>query len=102
VLTGLLKIAVVPDRRDIRRQYEEIIANQAEAVIKIPPGLQRHLELPMIWQVAFNGVFRSKKRSGVAVPALPEVCPLTLDELLDPGFDLDNAVKKLSAAISSS
>ena len=102
VLTGLLKTVVVPDSEgDRRRQYEDIIANQAEAVIKIPPGLLRHLDLPKIWKVAANGVSRSQKRAGIAVPALPEVCPLTLDELLDPEFDLDDAVKKLSAAISS-
>ncbi len=101
VLTGLLKIAVVSDSEGTRRQYEDIIASQAEAVIKIPPGLQRHLDLPKIWKVATNGVSRSQKRSGIAVPALPKVCPLSLDELLDPEFDPEGAMKKMSAAISS-
>lgn len=102
VLTGLIKIAVAPAGEGVRRQYEEIIGYQTEAIIKTPPGLEKHLDLPKVWKVAANGATRALERAGVDIPVLPEACPLTLDELLEPEFNPNVAAKKLAAAISSS
>ena len=48
-----------------------------------------------------NGARRSLERHGIVVPALPKACPLSLDELLNPEFDPDRAVREISAAIPS-
>lgn len=99
VLSGLVKITFVPGRAPDRQIYHEILSAQGDAALTMSTGLHQHLDLPKIWQVARNMTTRSLQRSGMAVPALPEVCPLSLDQLLDPQFSPDDAAKKISAAI---
>jgi hypothetical protein len=100
-MTHLLKIVIDPDTASAAHGFDEIITFQGDAVLASSPGLRQRLDLEKIWRVACNGATRSLQKHGVAVPPLPENCPLSLDDLLDPEFDPDKAAKLLDAAIQT-
>jgi len=100
-IAHLLKTVIDPDTASANHWFDEIIAFQGDAVLAFSPGLKQRLDLQKIWRVACNGATRSLEKHGVAVPALPENCPLSLEVLLDPEFDPDKAVKALAAAIQA-
>ena len=100
-ITHLLKIAIDPNTASAEHWFEEIITFQGDAVLAFSPGLKQRLDLEKVWRVACNGATRSLEKHGVAVPPLPESCPLSLDDLLDPEFDPDKAVKTFAAAIQT-
>jgi hypothetical protein len=98
VLAHLLKIVTDPDSPSAESWFNEILKCQGNAVITFSPGLRQRLDLETIWRVACNGATRSLKRHGVTVPPLPKSCPLTLDHLLDPEFDPDEAIRIIATA----
>jgi len=98
-LAHLLKFAIDPKSPAVEHWFEESLTFQGDAVIAFSPGLKQRLDLETIWRVACNGATRSLERHGVAVPPLPQACPLTLDQLLDPEFDPGRAVEAISAGI---
>jgi hypothetical protein len=100
-ITHLLKIVIDPNTASAAPWFDEIITFQGDAVLAFSPGLKQRLDLEKIWRVACNGATRSLEKHGVAVPPLPENCPLSLDDLLDPEFDPDKAAKSLGAAIQA-
>jgi hypothetical protein len=100
-ITHFLKIAINPNTASAEHWFDEIITFQGDAVLAFSPGLKQRLDLEKIWRVACNGATRSLEKHGVAVPPLPENCPLSLDDLLDPEFDPDKAAKSLAAAIQT-
>jgi hypothetical protein len=100
-ITHSLKIVIDPNATSAERWFDEIITFQGDAVLAFSPGLKQRLDLEKIWRVACNGVTRSLEKHGVAVPPLPENCPLSLDDLLDPEFDPDKGVKTLAGVIQT-
>lgn len=102
VLVRLVKLAVAREALEARKWVDELLAHQSDAVVTIPHGLQRHLDLPKICKVAKNVSRRSLRSAGVDVPALPVACPLTIGDLLDPEFDLEAVVMRMTAAMGSS
>jgi hypothetical protein len=100
-MTPLLKIVIDSNTASAAHWFDEIISFQGDAVLAFSPGLKQRLDLEKIWRVACNGATRSLQKHGVAVPPLPENCPLSLDDLLDPQFDPDKTAKSLDAAIQT-
>ena len=100
-LIHLLKSAIEPDSQAITHWFDEIVTFQGDAVLAFSPGLRQRLDLEKIWRVACNGATRTLEKRGVVVPQLPSICPLSLDDLLDPEFDPETATQTLSAAIQS-
>jgi hypothetical protein len=100
-MTHLLKIVIDPNTASAAHWFDEIITFQGDAVLAFSPGLKQRLDLEKIWRVACNGAARSLQKHAVAVPPLPESCPLSLDDLLDPQFDPDKVAKSLQAAIQT-
>lgn len=97
----LLKLAIVPDSPSASHWFDEVVAFQGDAVLAFSPGLKQRLDLSKIWRVGCNGATRSLAKNAVAVPRLPSACPLSLDDLLNPDFDPEAAVRTLSAAIQA-
>lgn len=97
----LLKLAIVPDSPSAPHWFDEVVAFQGDAVLAFSPGLKQRLDLAKIWPVGCNGATRSLAKNAVAVPRLPASCPLSLDDLLNPDFDPEAAVRTLSAAIQA-
>jgi hypothetical protein len=100
-MTHLLKIVIDPNTASAAHWFDEVVTFQGDAVLAFSPGLTQRLDLEKIWRVACNGATRSLRKNGVAVPPLPENCPLSLDDLLDPQFDPDQVAKTLEAAIQT-
>lgn len=57
----------------------------------------QRLDLPKIWKLAKRNAADSLGEYGITLPPLPEDCPLTLDELLDPGFSPRGAAATIAA-----
>jgi hypothetical protein len=98
-LAHLLKISIDSKTQAVNHWYDEATTFQGDAVLAYSPGLKQKLDLDIIWRVARNGATRSLQVHGVAVPVLPDSCPLSLDDLIDPDFDPRKAVVVISAAI---
>lgn len=86
ILTHLVKIAVDREARSAAHWVTEVSGFQSDAVLAYSPGLKQRLDLPKIWKLAKRNATDSLGEYGIAVPPLPEECPLTLDQLLDPDF----------------
>ena len=98
-LAHLLKIAIDSNAQAVNHWYEEATTFQGDAVLSFSPGLKQKLDLDMIWRVARNGATRSLQVHNVVIPPLPDTCPLSLDDLIDPDFDPREAVSSISSAI---
>jgi Domain of unknown function DUF29 len=98
----LLKIAIDPGNQAATHWFDETVTFQGDAVLAFSPGLKQRLDLGKIWRVACNGAIRSLEKQAVTVPRLPATCPFSLDDLLDPEFDPEKAIRTLSVAIRAS
>ena len=85
-LVHLVKIAFDPEAPSVAHWVGEASGFQGDAVLAYSPGLRQRLDLPKIWSVAKRNATDSLAESGVAVPPLPDECPLSLDQLLDVDF----------------
>ena len=85
-LTHLIKIAVDRESPSVAHWVSEASGFQSDAVLAYSPGLRQRLDLPKIWKLAKRNAADSLGEYRIAVPALPEDCPLTLDQLLDADF----------------
>jgi hypothetical protein len=102
-LTHLIKIAVDLDASSVAHWVSEASGFQSDAVLAYSPGLRQRLDLPKIWKLAKRNATDSPGEYGVVVPPLPEECPLTLDQLLDPDFSpRDAAAFMATVAYSAS
>jgi hypothetical protein len=100
-LTHLIKIAVDYEAQSVAHWVTEASSFQSDVVLAYSPGLKQRLDLPKIWKLARRNAMDSLGEYGVAVPPLPEECPFTLDDLLDPDFSPRDAAGALTAAIHS-
>jgi hypothetical protein len=100
-LTHLIKIAVDDEARSIAHWVTEVTGFQSDAVLAYSPGLRQRLDLPKIWKLAKRNAADSLAEHGIAVPSLPEECPISLDQLLDPDFS-PRAMAALLAAVARS
>ena len=85
-LTHLIKIAVHREAPSVTHWVSEASGFQGDAVLAVSPGLKQRLELPKIWMLAKRNAVEALGGYGIVVPAMPEECPLTLQQLLDPNF----------------
>ena len=85
-LTHLIKIAVDRESPSVAHWVSEASGFQSDAVPAYSPGLRQRLDLPKIWKLAKRNAADSLGEYRIAVPALPEDCPLTLEQLLDADF----------------
>ena len=98
-LIHLLKIVVDREAPAVTHWVSEASGFQGDAVLAFSPGLRQRLDLPKIWMVAKRNVADSLGEHGVVVPALPEECPLTLQQLLDPEFSPRSAAAVIAACL---
>ncbi|KQT52989.1 MULTISPECIES: DUF29 domain-containing protein [unclassified Aureimonas] len=100
-LTHLVKIAFDHEAPSVAHWVGEASGFQGDAVLAYSPGLRQRLDLPKIWQLAKRNAADSLDEHGVAVPPLPEECPLTLDQLLAPDFSPRRAAATVASCASS-
>lgn len=99
-LVHLVKIAFDPEAPSVAHWVTEVAGFQGDAVLAYSPGLKQRLDLPKIWGVAKRNAVNSLAEYGVAVPSLPEECPLSLDELLDADFSPRDAAAAVAASVN--
>ena len=97
-LVHLVKIAFDSEAPSVAHWVGEASGFQGDAVLAFSPGLRQRLDLPKIWSVAKRNATDSLAEYGVAVPPLPDECPLSLDQLLD----LDFSPREAAAVVSAS
>ncbi|GGE20771.1 hypothetical protein GCM10011390_45080 [Aureimonas endophytica] len=100
-LTHLVKIAVDRDAPSVAQWVSEASGFQSDAVLVYSPGLRQRLDLPKIWKLAKRNAADALGEYGIVVPPLPEECPLTLDQLLDPEFSPRGAAAIVAACAIS-
>lgn len=99
-LAHLVKIAFDPEAPSVAQRVNEASGFQGDAVLAVSPGLRQRLDLPKIWKLAQRNAVDGLGEHGIKLPSLPEECPLTLDQLLDPGFSPRAAAAAVAAGAS--
>ncbi len=97
-LVHVVKIAFDPEAPSVVHWVGEASGFQGDAILAFSPGLRQRLDLSAIWTVAKRNAADSLAEYGVAVPPLPDECPLSLDQLLDAKFSPREAAALVSAA----
>jgi hypothetical protein len=82
MLVHLLKIRGWPDNSAVDHWRGEIGAFQADAAQRFAPSMRRRVNLTLLYDKA-RAQLKGIKYDGVSPAAWPDVCPFTLDELLN-------------------
>ena len=61
------------------------------------PSMRDRIDMGTLWKRAGRKVYASFADYGEAKPDLPAECPFTLDQLIDPNFDLERLAATVSA-----
>lgn len=91
----LLKLAVSPadaPKGHWARETERFADNVRAAY---SPGMRQHLDPGAIWTKAGRAAHLELSDYGEGGLPVAPPCPVTLDAVLDPGFDIDAAVARL-------
>ncbi|HTQ34001.1 MAG TPA: DUF29 family protein [Stellaceae bacterium] len=59
------------------------------------PSMRGKIDLPALWRRAQRKVMASFDDHGEPRPTLPAQCPVPLDDLIDPGLDVERLVKAI-------
>lgn len=97
-LTHLIKIAVDSESQSVAHWVTEVSGFQSDVVLVYSPGLKQRLDLAKIWKLAKRNATDSLSEFGIAIPPLPEDCPVSLDQLLDSDFNPRAAAALIMAA----
>lgn len=86
-LAHLIKIAVDKDAQSLPHLVGEANGFQARAVLAFSPGLRQRLDIPKVWKLAKRIANVALAEQGVDLPALPDECPFSMDQLLADDFN---------------
>jgi hypothetical protein len=82
MLVHLLKVQGWPNNQAVDHWRSEIGSFQADAAQRLVPSMRRRINLTTLYDKARSQLDRVKY-DGVPAAAWPDVCPMTLDELLN-------------------
>jgi hypothetical protein len=101
-LEHLVKLAASPGTAPRGTWTSEARTFAKHARRKCSPGMRRHLDLDAAWADAVRSA-RDQLGDYGESPAIAAVgpCPFTLDELLDPAFDVDAAVQQVASNLNA-
>ena len=77
----------------------EVAREQTEAESGFTRSMRQNLDLERVWRDAVRLAGASLRAHGESMPALPERCPFTLDELLDLSTPPESFVERLAACL---
>ncbi|QUS38461.1 DUF29 domain-containing protein [Tardiphaga alba] len=100
MLVHLFKLHLDPKAPSVQRWFKEVLRFQADAVLSLSPGIKQRLDLDTIWRLAKRRTTAELARHNIVVKNLPDVCPLSLDAMLDVDFDTEKALQTIAAAIT--
>lgn len=95
LLASLVKAALMGDDRASLLWREE--ARQSHARIALDPSAVAALKIDGMWTLAVGDAEAPEFRDaeGQVEFGLPALCPFTLEEIADPGLDIDAAVERI-------
>ena len=88
LLTHLLKLHAMPGSPAARHWRDEVRAFRHDLQRRFTLSMRRRIELDALYANALERSAAAMDDEGGSTVALPEVCPFTLDQLLDKGADL--------------
>ena len=102
ILAHLIKVASAPGSQAVRGWRSEITSHQRVVRKRFPNSVRRLLDWEDIWVDARDEAREALAEWGdVLVGGLPSRNPYQLDDLISADFDVDDALAKMSDAISS-
>jgi hypothetical protein len=99
-LLHTIKIAADPEAPSVSHWVAEADNFQRQALVVYSPGLKQRLDLPKMWKLAKRGANNSLAEFNVEAPLLPDDCPFSLDQLLDPDFSPREAARTVASAFT--
>ena len=94
ILVHLIKAVSVPDTESILHWRSEVVAFHRDLLDRVTPSMAARLNLDKLWQQASKQAEADLAVYGQDVAAaLPQACPLGMQQILAPHFDFDAAVE---------
>jgi hypothetical protein len=94
ILIHLIKALSVPDSVSMAHWRREDRAFHANLLDHLSPSMVARVDLAQLWRRARREAALDLTDSGLSVwPHLPDECPLTVAELVDPAFNFTDAVE---------
>lgn len=97
MLVHAIKLASSPGAESAAGWKGEVIDHQALARDRYTNAMRKDIDIADLWLRSRREAGKKLAVHGEAMAALPDACPLTLDELLDEDIDVDALVRRLGA-----
>ena len=102
ILEHLVKLASAPDAPAAAHWRGEIANWWTDLRRTISPSMPGKVEMDEIWRLAIEvAAPRLAAHDQALLPGLPETCPIAVQALLEPRFDIPAAVARIRAAVST-
>jgi hypothetical protein len=103
ILTHWLMGAFDPDAPSVPHWQAEVQAFLTRLLLAYAPSMRQRIEMDWAWRRALRTAEPKLAAYGARLPdGLPDACPFSLDELLDPDFSWDQATTRLRASLTAS
>ncbi|MGO7821224.1 DUF29 domain-containing protein [Rhizobium ruizarguesonis] len=100
ILSHLIRVAIAPEN-DAALYYDADMTEQLHVFryfIDIVAVSRQYIDLPQIWRLAVRNAKTTLVELRIAVPELPESCPVSLDQLLGSGFRYQDVITRIRQA----
>lgn len=102
ILVHLAKVASAPAAPSTAGWRREVGSFQRLARKRCSPSMRRLIDIDELWSDARGEAEAALAEWGDALPrGLPARSPLSIEELVDPAFDVDAALRKLTDSVGS-
>ncbi|MBC7799051.1 MAG: DUF29 domain-containing protein [Gemmatimonadaceae bacterium] len=99
-IVHLMKLAIWPDKSSAEHWRDETYVFLRDTQQAFTPSMRERLDLAREYRAAMIELNR-KSEHGRVGPWLPQTCPYTLDDLLDPDLTVEALVVRLGTAGSA-
>ena len=99
LLRHLLKLASVPSAPPARHWIGEVKVQRENIRTELRPSMIQHIDLDVLWRTALVRADAALDGHGDSLLSdLPSRCPLRLDDLAAPDFQLDTVLERIRAS----
>lgn len=101
-LLHFMKIALDPECNAVRHWRKEINAMLSQARRHYRASMEQYIDVDDLWVDASRDMRRDRKEDQLPAVDIPSRCPLTLHQLADSEYDLDDLLHDVLQSFSSS
>ena len=98
-LVHLIKMVALPEDQAVRHWRKETRAFLRNAARRYRPSMRRAIALETLWANARRDAGQDLADDGHGLPVLPETCPFTVEDLIDPDASVTALQDRLAAAL---